>query len=101
MDPKKAAKNEITAKENAIESDLTWGSSRAVEGKQRIVIEATGHTRDVGSLFLYHTWVTFVIVSEHVKKFRLTHNCYETINNHSTGRQHLNCRSGAIPTDFK
>lgn len=54
MDPKKAARNVMTAKENAIENDPTWGSRRTVEGMQRMVIEATGHTRELGSLFLYH-----------------------------------------------
>lgn len=40
-----------------------------VEGIQRMMIEATGNIRDVGSLFLYHTWVIFEIVSnERIEK---------------------------------
>jgi hypothetical protein len=71
MDPMKAVRNVINAKGNATENDPTWGSRRMVEGIQRTMVEATGNTRDFGSLFLYHTWVTFVIVSDcqHVKKF--------------------------------
>jgi hypothetical protein len=63
MEPRKAVKNERSAKANAMKSDSTWGIRRTVEGIQRIIIEATGNTRDLGSLFLYHTWVIFVIVS--------------------------------------
>ena len=63
MEPRRAVKNVKNAKANAIENDSTWGISRAVEGIQRIIIEATANTADFGSLFLYHTWVTFVIVS--------------------------------------
>ena len=52
--------NVMNAKINAIEGDSTWGI-RAVEGVQRIVIEATSNTKDLGSLFLYHSkWVIFV-----------------------------------------
>ena len=62
--------NVMNAKINAIEGDSTWGI-RAVEGVQKIVIEATSNTRDLGSLFLYHsTWVIFVeIVRNTSKKF--------------------------------
>ena len=58
-----AVKNVTIAKANAMGNDSTWGIRRAVEGIQRIIIEATGDTRDAGSLFLYHAWVIFVIVS--------------------------------------
>ena len=63
MEPRRVVKNVTNAKANALKSDSTWGIRRAVEGIQRIIIEATGNTRDLGSLFLYHTWVIFVIVS--------------------------------------
>jgi hypothetical protein len=63
MEPRRAVKNVTNAKANAMKKDSTWGIRRAVEGVQRIVIEATGNTRDLGSLFLYHTWVIFVVVS--------------------------------------
>ena len=53
--------NVANAKKNAIESEWTWGIRRTVEGRQRTAIEAAGNIRDLGSLFLYHTWVTFVI----------------------------------------
>ena len=61
MEPNRADKNVRNAKENATEKDSTWGIRRAVEGIQRIIIEATGNTRDpgLGSLCLYHTWVVF------------------------------------------
>ena len=55
--------NVTSPKMKAIETDLTWGIRRAVEGIHRIIVEATGHTRDLGSLFLYHAWVIFVDVS--------------------------------------
>ena len=67
MEPRRAIKNVTNAKINAIGSDSTWGIRRAVEGIQIIVIEATGNTRDFGSLFLNHTWVIFVIVSNESK----------------------------------
>jgi hypothetical protein len=63
MEPKRAVKNIMNAKANAIENDSTWGIRRTVEGIQRMIIEATGNTRDFGSLFLYHTWVIFKNVS--------------------------------------
>jgi hypothetical protein len=61
MDPRKLARNVPSAKENAEENESTWGIRRTVEGRQRTAIEAAGNIRDLGSLFLYHTWVTFVI----------------------------------------
>jgi hypothetical protein len=61
MEPKRAVRNVTNAKANATEEDTTWGSRRAVEGIQRIIIEATGDTEDLGSLFLYHTWVIFAV----------------------------------------
>ena len=63
MEPRKAVKNVTNAKANAMENDSTRGIRRTAEGIQRIIIEAAGNTRDLGSLFLYHTWVIFVIVS--------------------------------------
>ena len=63
MEPRKDVINVTNAKANAVENDSTWGIRRAVDGIQRIIIEVTGITRDLGSLFLYHTWVIFVIVS--------------------------------------
>jgi len=57
MEPRKADKNVTNAKANAMENDSTWGIRRTVEGIQRIIIEATGHAGELGSLFLYHTWV--------------------------------------------
>ena len=63
MEPRRAVKNVTNAKANAVDNDSTWGIRRAVEGIQRIIIEAIGNTTDFGSLFLYHTWVIFVIVS--------------------------------------
>ena len=61
MELRRAVKNVRNAKANAMENDSTWGIRRAAEGIQRIIIEATGDTRDFGSLFLYHRWVVFVI----------------------------------------
>ena len=55
MEPKRAVMNVTNAKANAMENDSTWGMRRAVEGIQRITVEATGNARDFGSLFLYHT----------------------------------------------
>ena len=69
MEPRRAVKNVTSAKINAMENDSTWGIRRAVEGIQRMIIEATGNTRDLGSLFLYHTWVIFVIISNVSIKF--------------------------------
>ena len=63
MEPRRAVKNVANAKANAMKNDPTWGIRRAVEGKQRIIIETTGNRGDLGSLFLYHTWVIFVVVS--------------------------------------
>ena len=63
MEPRRAVKNVANAKANAMKNDPTWGIRRAVEERQRIIIEATGNTGDIGSLFLYHTWVIFVVVS--------------------------------------
>ena len=63
IEPKKAVMNVTNAKANAMKIDLTWGIRRAVDGVQRIIIETTGNTRDLGSLFLYQTWVIFVNVS--------------------------------------
>ena len=63
MDPRRAVKNVTNAKVNAMENDSTWGIRMAVDGIQRTIIEATGNTRDLGSLFLYHTWVILVIVN--------------------------------------
>ena len=78
MEPKKAVKNVMNAKANAMKNDSTRGIRRAVDGIQRIIIEATGNTRDLGSLFLYHAWVIFVNVSNVPKKiWELTHNCRE------------------------
>ena len=68
MEPSKAVKNVTNAKANAMKNDSTWGIRRAVDGVQRIIIEATGNTRDLGSLFLYQTWVVFVNVSSAQKK---------------------------------
>jgi hypothetical protein len=59
MEATKAVKNVTNAKANAMENDPTWGIRRAAERIQRIVIEATGNTGELGSLFLYHTWVIF------------------------------------------
>ena len=69
MEPRRVIRNVTNAKANAMENDSTWGIRRAVDGIQRIVIEATGNTRDFGSLFLYHTWVIFVIVIYVSKNF--------------------------------
>ena len=69
MEPRRAVKNVTNARANAMKNDLTWGVRRAVEGIQRIIIEAIGNIRDFGSLFLYHTWVIFVIVSIVSRKF--------------------------------
>ena len=63
MEPRRAVENVTDAKANAMKNESTRGIRRAVEGIQRIIIEATGNTGDFGSLFLYHTWVTFVNVS--------------------------------------
>ena len=63
MEPRNVVMNVTNAKANAMENDSTWGIRRVVDGIQRIIIEATGNTTDFGSLFLYHTWVIFVIVS--------------------------------------
>ena len=63
MEPRRAVENVSNANGNAMKKDPTWRIRRAVEGIQRIVIEATSNKRDLGSLFLYHTWVIFVIVS--------------------------------------
>ena len=63
MEPRKVVTNVTDAKANAMENDSTWGIRRVIDGIQRIIIEATGNTTDFGSLFLYHTWVIFVIVS--------------------------------------
>ena len=63
MEPRRAVKKVANAKANAMKKDPTWRIRRAVEGIQRIVIEAISNKRDLGSLFLYHTWVIFVIVS--------------------------------------
>ena len=63
MEPRRAVKKVANAKANAMKKDPTWRIRRAVEGTQRIVIKATGDTRELGSLFLYHTWVIFKIVS--------------------------------------
>ena len=80
MELKKAVKNVTNAKANAMKNDSTWGIRRAVDGIQRIIIEATGNTRDLGSLFLYHAWVIFAKVSNVPKKFwELTYNCQENI----------------------
>ena len=68
MEPRRAVKNVMNAKANATENDSVWGIRRVVEGIQRITIEATGDAGDFGSLFLYHTWVIFVIVSNISKK---------------------------------
>jgi hypothetical protein len=59
MDAMKVVRNVVNAKGNAIENDPTWGSRRMDEEMQRMMVKATGNTRDFGSLFLYHTWVTF------------------------------------------
>lgn len=69
MDPGRAVSSwSVTnAKVNAMENDSTWGVRMAVEGIQRKIIEATGNTRDLGSLFLYHTWAILVIVSSILK----------------------------------
>ena len=61
MEPRKVVTNVTNAKANAMENDSTWGIRRVVDGIQRIIIEATGNTTDFGSLFLYHTWVIFVM----------------------------------------
>ena len=63
IEPRRAVKNVTNAKANAMKNDSTWGIRRAVEGIQRITIETTGNARDLGSLFLYHTWVIFVTVN--------------------------------------
>ena len=63
MEPRRAVENVSNANGNAMKKDPTWRIRRAVEGIQRIVIEAISNKRDFGSLFLYHTWVIFVIVS--------------------------------------
>ena len=68
MEPRRAVKNVTNAKANAMKKDSTWGIRRAVEGTQRIVIEVTGNTRDLGSLFLYHTWVIFVLIVSNVSR---------------------------------
>ena len=57
MEPKRVVMNVTNAKANAMKIDSTWGMRRAVEGIQRIIVEATGNERDFGSLFLYHTCV--------------------------------------------
>jgi hypothetical protein len=41
MEPRRAVKNVTNAKTNAMTKDPTWGIRRAVEGIQRIIIEAT------------------------------------------------------------
>jgi hypothetical protein len=69
MEPRRAVENVTNAKANAVDNDFTWGIRRAVEGIQRIIIEAISNTTDFGSLFLYHTWVIFVIVSNVSKEF--------------------------------
>ena len=82
MEPRRAVKNVTNAKANAMKSDSTWGIRRAVVGIQRVIIEAIGNTRDFGSLFLYHTWVIFVIVRNASNKiWGLTHNCCENTGN--------------------
>ena len=81
METRRVVENVRNAKANAIENDSTWGISRAVEGIQRIIIEAIANTADFGSLFLYHTWVTFVIVRNVSKETLRTHNCQENIDN--------------------
>ena len=79
MEPRRAVENVSNANGNAMKKDPTWRIRRAVEGIQRIVIEAMSNKRDLGSLFLYHTWVTFVIVRNVSKETLRTHNCQENI----------------------
>ena len=79
MEPRRAVKNVTNAKANAMRSDSTWGIRREVEGIQRIIVEATGNTRDFGSLFLYHTWVIFVIVRNVSRHSGDTYNRQENI----------------------